>query len=62
MSLSLSGRLCLSVNSARYDDRPFIMDKGSQKMYENYIEIIRRNKRRMNVIFDQIDKSIKDLA
>lgn len=31
-------------------------------MYENYIEIIRHNKRRMNVIFDQIDKGIKDLA
>lgn len=40
MSLSLSGRLGLSVNSVRYDDRPFVMDKGSQKnvreLYRNH--------------------------
>lgn len=47
MSLSLSGRLGLSVNSARYD---------------NYIEIIRRNKWRMNNVFGQIKNSIKDMA
>ena len=48
MSLSLSGRLGLSVNSARY--------------YDSYTEIIRRNKWQMNKIFSAIKNSIKDMA